>query len=320
MRGVIGLACAMLVAAAVSARAETLTVAVGQKGIWNTNFLELAEQQGFFKDAGLDVDITYTQGGATTLQPVIAGKIDLACATGLLGAISAYVKGAPIRIISAEATGNPAIFWYAKPERHIHTIKDAAGKTIGYSSPGSSGNLMLLALLDQDHVAARPVSTGDQASTLTQVMTDQIDVGWALAPLLLSEINAGKLIMIARGTDVVAMRDETGSAHVVSLDALQHKRAALTRFLKVYERITNWAYKDPRAVDYLAQTMHVTRAAAQTAVDQFFPRSMFRIGDPIGLQHVLDEAYATKRIPEPMKPEQIKGLFDILYRVPDSAR
>jgi len=321
LRGIVAIAVFLVaLGTARPGRAETLTVAIGQKGIWNTNFLELAESQGFFRDAGLTVQITYTQGGANTLQPVIAGNVDLACATGFLGAVSAYAKGAPIRLISAEATGNPAIYWYAKPEKGIRTIKDAADRTIAYSAPGSAGNLMILGLLAQEHVSAKLVQAGDQASTLTQVMTDQIDVGWAVAPTLLAEIDAGKLVMVARGTDVVSMRDETASAHIVNLAALKTKRDALTRFLKVYARVIDWAYKDPRAVDHLAETMDVTRAAAQRAVDEFFPKAMFRFGEPIGVQKILDDAYATRRIPEKMTATRLAGMYDILYSGPGQGK
>jgi ABC-type nitrate/sulfonate/bicarbonate transport system substrate-binding protein len=38
---------------------------------------------------------------------VIAGSIDIAMTNGTLGAIAAYAKGMPVKIISAEATGAP---------------------------------------------------------------------------------------------------------------------------------------------------------------------------------------------------------------------
>ena len=47
----------------------------------------------------------YTEGGASTLTPLIAGSVDVAMSNGILGVIAAYSKGAPVRVISAEATG-----------------------------------------------------------------------------------------------------------------------------------------------------------------------------------------------------------------------
>ena len=93
------------IATSQSAPAETLKVAVAQPGFWNSTFIDVGLKQGYFKDVGLDIDILYTEGGASTLTPVIAGSIDIAMTNGILGVVAAYAKGMPVKIISAEATG-----------------------------------------------------------------------------------------------------------------------------------------------------------------------------------------------------------------------
>ena len=96
-----------------------MKLAVPQKGAWDTSISEWGAKQGFFKEEGVDLDITYTEGGATTEQAVISGSVDMAVATGTLGIISAYVKGAPVRIVSAEVTGVPDMYFFARAdERH----------------------------------------------------------------------------------------------------------------------------------------------------------------------------------------------------------
>jgi len=57
--------------------AETLKVAVAQPGFWNSTFIDVGLKQGYFKQVGLDIEILYTEGGASTLTPVIAGSIDI---------------------------------------------------------------------------------------------------------------------------------------------------------------------------------------------------------------------------------------------------
>ncbi len=143
------------IVAAQSAVAETLKVAVAQRGFWNSTFIEVGLKQGFFKEAGLDIEILYTEGGASTLTPVIAGSIDIAMTNGILGVVAAYAKGMPVRIISAEATGAAEAFWYARPESGIKRLADTNGKTVAFSSPGSSTNLILLQLVNQAKVDAQ---------------------------------------------------------------------------------------------------------------------------------------------------------------------
>jgi NitT/TauT family transport system substrate-binding protein len=204
-------------AAAQSADAETLKVAVAQRGFWNSTFIDIGLKQGYFREAGLDIEILYTEGGASTLTPVIAGSIDIAMTNGILGVVAAYAKGMPVRIISAEATGAAEAFWYARPESGINRLADTNGKTVAFSSPGSSTNLILLQLINQARVAPKLAATGGAPGTLTQVMSGQIDVGWSVPPFVLQQLADGKLVIIARGSDVRALPQDLESFHRLGL-------------------------------------------------------------------------------------------------------
>lgn len=314
MSRIIGIGLAVLLAAGASAQAETLKVAIPQKGAWDTSFTSYGIRQGFFEDEGLDVELTYTEGGATTEQAVVSGSVDMAMATGTLGIISAYVKGAPVRIISSEATGTPDLYWYARVESGIKSLRDVAGKTIAFSAPGSSSNLVLLTLLKEAGVTAKPTPTGAMPGTFTQVMSGQIDAGWAAPPFGIKDIREGRIVVIARGNDSPDVRTETFRVNVVNLNVLQQRRDAIVRFAKAYYRSWQWAYADPKALDYLAEDNHISRDIADYSVKNFLPKEA---SDPYrlsGLQRVLDEAYNAKRIPDPMKENQIKGLIDIVWQ------
>src|SRR6187401_1159414 len=123
------------------AQTDNLKVAISQRFFWDSSFVEFAEKAGFFKEAGLVVEPFYTDGGAATLTTVLSGSADVGLSNGLLGVIGAYVKGAPIRVISSQMTGAGELYWYARAGSGIASLKDAAGKTVAFSSPGSSSNL-----------------------------------------------------------------------------------------------------------------------------------------------------------------------------------
>src|ERR1700716_718265 len=129
-------AVAILVSAASPAAAEdTLKVATGQRGNWNGAVGELGQRAGIFKKHGLVLDILYTAGSGETQQAVISGAVDVGTAVGTMGAVSVFIKGAPIRIIGAETTGG-ADYWYVAASSPIRTMKDTDGKTIAYSTNG----------------------------------------------------------------------------------------------------------------------------------------------------------------------------------------
>src|SRR5215468_293831 len=188
---------------------ETIKVSVPQRGAWDTGVTELGQRSGIFKKHGLTVEILYTQGGADSIQAVISGSMDIATGVGVSAALSTYAKGAPIRLIGSEMIGSPDLFWYVLPNSKVQKISDLADKTIAYSVNGSSSHAALLELLVQYKVAATPISAGGMQATLTQAMTGQVDVGWAAAPFALDLLDEGKIRLVARGTDVAALKERT---------------------------------------------------------------------------------------------------------------
>src|SRR5215831_17832010 len=87
----------MALALTSSALAEdTLRLAIGQRGLWNTCISEVGQRGGIFKKHGLSLEILYTQGSGETQQAAIAGSVDIAVGVGIMGALSAYSKGAPV--------------------------------------------------------------------------------------------------------------------------------------------------------------------------------------------------------------------------------
>jgi NitT/TauT family transport system substrate-binding protein len=308
-------ALALLVSSlAASAQTDTLKVAISQRFFWDSSFVEFAEKAGFFKEAGLTVEPFYTDGGAATLTTVLSGSTDIGLSNGLLGVIGAYVKGAPVRIISAQMTGAGELYWYVKSDSPIQSLKDPAIKTVAFSSPGSSSNLILLALLKQAGSNAKTVATGGAPATLTQVMTGQIDVGWAAAPFGLRQLTENQIRVIARTTDVPQLANQTIRVNIANENALKTKRAAIEKFMRVYARAIDWAYQNQSAIDIFADNMKLPNDIAKKAVAEFYPKAGLQIGEVKGLDLTLQDALDYKYIPSAKTAQEIAPLFDILYK------
>src|SRR6187551_1090138 len=94
----LALAIAALIGAAQAASAEdTVKLAVGQRGNWDTSVSEIGQRAGIFKKHGLKLEMVYTNGSGETQQAVISGSVDIGIAAGVMGVIGAYAKGAPVR-------------------------------------------------------------------------------------------------------------------------------------------------------------------------------------------------------------------------------
>ena len=55
---------------------------------------------------------------------------DIAVAAYFPDVVAAWIEGAPIKIISPEATGAPDIFWFSRAGGPIHRIEDLHGSII----------------------------------------------------------------------------------------------------------------------------------------------------------------------------------------------
>ncbi|HLH97894.1 MAG TPA: ABC transporter substrate-binding protein [Xanthobacteraceae bacterium] len=291
---------------------DAIKLTIGQRGNWDTAISQLGDEAGIFKKHGLSLEMVYTAGSGETLQPVIAGSVDLGLAVGTLGAIAAYSKGAPVRIIGAEATG-AADYWYVKASSPIKTLKDLNGHTIAYSTAGSSTESVVRAFIKENGLTtAKAMSTGGAPSTMTAVMTDQVDVGWASPPGGLKDIDDGKIRLLARATDAAIVRGQTIRVIVANAQMLQKRKDVIDRYMQAYRETIAYMYGDnPQVLKDYAAFAGVSEAMAKRVRDEFFPRSLVEPDEIKGLDSLMADAVELKFISAPLSKDQIADLVQL---------
>jgi NitT/TauT family transport system substrate-binding protein len=291
---------------------DQVKLAIGQRGNWDTAISALGDKAGIFKKHGLTLEMVYTAGSGETLQPVIAGSVDFGLAVGTLGAIAAYSKGAPVRIIGAEATG-AADYWYVKASSPIKTLKDLNGHTIAYSTAGSSTESVVRAFIKENGLTtAKAMSTGGAPSTMTAVMTDQVDVGWASPPGGLKEIDEGKIRLLARATDAAIVRGQTIRVIVANAQVLEKRKDVVERYMQAYRDTIDYMYgNDPQVLKDYAAFAGVSEAMAKRVRDEFFPRALVMPDEIKGLDSLMADAVELKFISAPLHKEQIADLVQL---------
>jgi NitT/TauT family transport system substrate-binding protein len=305
------LAAAILVAGATAASAQdALKIAIGQRGGWEQCVSELGQNAGLFKSHNLALDILYTQGSAETLQSVISGSVDIGIGLGTHALLGAYAKGAPVRAIGASFTSADDQFYYVPADSPIRAMPDADGKTIATSTTGSASHMFALALARHFGVNLKPQPTGNYASTLTQVLTRQVDIGFSQAPFNLTAVEEGKIRIIARGRDVPELRNMTSRLIVANADTLARRRDVFVRFMRGFRATMDWLYSDPAAIAaYAAWSGLPARIARQAP--EFLTKDNL---DPIriaGLDGVMADAVKFKYLPAPLSEAQLKELIQI---------
>jgi NitT/TauT family transport system substrate-binding protein len=293
---------------------DSLKLAVGQRGNWDTSVAELGQRRGFFKKHGLALDILYTQGGGETQQAVIAGSVDIGVAAGVMGVFSAYAKGAPVRIIGAETTGGADLFWYVRADSPITSLKQTAGRSIAYSTNGSSTHGIVTAFIQQYELKAKPIATGGPPATLTQVMSGQIDVGWSAPPFGLDQLDQKQIRVIATGNDADVFRGQTVRLLITNVSALQAHRAALERFMAAYRETIDWMYAGNDALKIHADWLGITVDKARRTRDDFFPKSALDPDRIVGLDAIVRDAVTLKYTPAALGDGQLAEMIQIPSR------
>jgi NitT/TauT family transport system substrate-binding protein len=290
---------------------DTLKLAVGQRGNWDTSISEVGQLAGIFKKHGLVLEIVYTSGAGETQQAVISGSVDIGVAAGVMGVFGAFSKGAPVRVIGAETTGANDLYWYVKADSPIKSLKDTDGKTLGYSTNGSSTHGIVTAFMHEYHLKAIPTSVGSPSASLTAVMSGQIDVGWAAPPFGLDQLDAKQIRVIATGNDAAAFKGQTVRLNIANSQSLATKKDAIDRYMKAYRETVDYLYSDPNALKVYADWLKISEEKAKRTRDGFFPKESVNPDNIVGLDVIVHDAVTLKFTAAELTQAQLAELIQI---------
>jgi NitT/TauT family transport system substrate-binding protein len=291
---------------------DTLKIAIGQINNWENQAPTLGEDAGIYKKHNLKIEAFGTQGAGETIQAVISGSADLGAGVGVAGVMRAFARGAPVRVLLPAFTGTGDLYWYVRADSPIKTLKDAtAQNTIAYSTSGSSSNNIVVAFGQELGVKAKPTATGGPPGTLTQVMTGQIDIGWAAPPFGLKDIKEGKIRIVGRGSDIPSLHGQTVRVIIVNADALKTKHDAIMRFAKGYREAVDWMYADPKALEMYSEKVKQAVDLLQESLKEFHPKAAMQTDKMADLDGAVADAVKLKFLEGPLSKEQLAEFLQI---------
>jgi NitT/TauT family transport system substrate-binding protein len=290
--------------------ADKLTVAIGQREIWHGSPASLGTRAGIFQKHGLDLDILYTEGAGQTMQPVISGNIDIGVAVGTLGVFGAYAKGAPIRIIGAESTGEDA-YWYVRADSPVQSMADMEDRTIAFSTVGASTHSHVLGLIAHYKVNAKPVATGGFPATFTQVMSGQIDAGWSAPPYAFEALRKGQIRIIVRAAELPLVKGHTIRVLIANKNSLERKPEVFVRFMRAYRETVDWMYASDEALKIYSEFAGIPIEDARRIREEFDPKEMVIPERVMGLRDLVPDAVKFKFISQPLTEDQLEELVKI---------
>jgi ABC-type nitrate/sulfonate/bicarbonate transport system substrate-binding protein len=226
----------------------------------------LAVDQKLFDIYGVNVELTQS-AGTTMIRALDAGSLNVAIVGGGQ-ALSAYLKGVEVRIISGLVNTVPFQLW-AKPE--ISQLKDLKGKLIANTPPGTSLNLanqILLMRAGFDPLRdVKLVAFGRLGLVSQSLFTGVVDAALLSPPDTIEARKAGLRLLM----DLATARIPCPFTSVVTTRAVLEKSpAALERFLKGILHGIKLALTNPdMAKKSISRNMRLTDPEA---VDEVYQR------------------------------------------------
>lgn len=308
-----GLVAALMVLTGGANAADLIRVA-NRGGAWDQIVPTLGVKAGFFKEAGIELEIFESDSSAAQMQAVTSKSADMA-AVAISAFLPAAVKGVPIKIVSSQFLGASDLMWYVRSDSPIKSFKDLKpSNKVSFASNGSSTNITMLALLKLNGVTATPVAGGSDSAQLTQVMSHQIDVGSDTnGGMGVPEFQKGEVRVIASGADLSDFNHMTVRVLIANEDLVTKRRDVLKRYLQAYQKTVDWMYQDPKALEMAAEMMKSTPAEVKRVREAIYPKHAMNIGPVVGEALAIQQAVEFKRIDKPITVDQFNKLVDIVW-------
>jgi NitT/TauT family transport system substrate-binding protein len=251
-------AAALLVAGlARSASAETITVTHWGSAFYGAPYA-VAMAKGFFRQRGVDISGVLTStGGGTSVRNTLAGDLPYG-EVALSAAVEAIRAGQPLKIVCAGAESVADILWIAKPDSPLNSIEDIVGKKVGYTSPGSVTNMLILMAMKAKGIDASKVTlvpAGGIGANLTAVLSGAIDTGMTGEPVWSQEKSKVKPVF---WTKDVLPADMTQTVGIVTEELAQRAPEKIQAIIEGRREGVKYIQAHPEdAADIVAKTYNI---------------------------------------------------------------
>ena len=127
-------------------------------------------------------------------------------------------------------------------------------------------------------------------------------------------LEAGRIRLIMKASDLTAMGGQTSRVTTANLQDLQKRPDVYRRFMDAYRETIDWIYDSPEGVKAYADWAKVSEAIGKRSLGEFLPKAAVQTDEIRGLDQNMRTAIEAKYISAPLTKEQIAELVQIPAR------
>jgi NitT/TauT family transport system substrate-binding protein len=248
------LAVIMMVSGGAQAQATKISVAIGTSPpdlTLQTYFF--AQENGFYKAEGIDVQLAPYNGDATAMRALAAGEADVAAGVGLGIPLKAIEAGSKLKVILSAA---PKMDYLLVAQKSIANAKALEGHSVGISGPGAVSYqvpLLMIKAAGGDPAKVQFVAVGGSAARTLALVGRKIDGG--VLNTSFASRTAKYDYLHAIGDAARDLPDFIYTVEVATERTIQQKRAALQAFATGTLRGARWAMQNPEKAIAISQKL-----------------------------------------------------------------
>ena len=231
---------------------ETATVTLGVIPIIDVAPVYLGQQQGFFEEQGIELEISAGQGGAAIIPGIVGGSLDVGF-TNNLSLVIASAKGLPLQVAASgvDSTGDPALdpFTISTADDSITRPADLAGKRVAVNAVNSVGDAVVKASVQADGGDPSSIQFVELAfPNMTAAMTaGDVDAAWIVEPFVTIGAPQGVRVLTTPLLDFTDIDVEL-STYATSRQFAAENEDVLARFRTAMDQSLEYAQQNTDAV------------------------------------------------------------------------
>jgi NitT/TauT family transport system substrate-binding protein len=189
---------------------------------------QIAQEQGFYREEGLDVRILGGVKTAPSVQMLVGGSVEVTQTVGTT-TLAAILQGAPLKVVMV-FNDKPAYALYAK--KSIRSFAELKGAKVASITPGSTGDRLLKIVLEKNGVHWKTdlqiIYIGTSDVLIKSLLSDSVDAAVLSFPGNLIAKDAGFVELASFAGEAGALTGGVATGEPF----YSKRRDVLTRFLR----------------------------------------------------------------------------------------
>ncbi len=277
-----GLALALNVLLPSMVRAQSDTVKLGDLAAISNAAVYIAIEKGFFKEQGVNTEITNFDSAAKQVPALVAGELEVSVGSASAGLFNAVAEKAPFRIVADKGQAREGYGFSLLAVRkdlvdsgQVKTFRDLKGKKIALLAKGNIQHYLIGKMAEEVGLTINDVELTflGAPNQVTAFETKAIDAAYAVEPWVARFTERGVAVKFRTPDQVKGLGPVQVGVIIYSGKFINERRAVAQRWMNGYIKAAEFFHKkgtkDPEVAAILEKYTKVPAKVIQTAIPPY---------------------------------------------------